>query len=141
MPITEGKKTQFYIGTRNILFVAVGAFSKNKPSDLIVEVQGRLPNKVEVKPLTKEDYVRILRDTKDSLIAQVVRSIKTEGIFLDFTEKGIQEIAEVAEEINKNDEDTGARRLVAVLDTVLEDISFEAPDIYRENYQIGKKLM
>ncbi len=141
MPITEGKKTQLFINTRNILFVAVGAFTKNKPSDLIVEVQGRLPNQVEVKPLTKEDFVRILKETKDNIIVQSIRAIKTEGIFLHFTESALQEIAEVAEEVNRNDEDTGARRLVSVLDRVLEEINFEASEIYEEYSKPGKEVL
>jgi ATP-dependent HslUV protease ATP-binding subunit HslU len=141
VPITEGKKTHLFINTRNILFVAVGAFTKNKPSDLIVEVQGRLPNQVEVKPLTKEDFVRILKETKDNIIIQSVRSIKTEGICLHFTESALQEIAEVAEEVNRNDEDTGARRLVSVLDRVLEELNFEASEIYEEYSKPGKDVL
>jgi ATP-dependent HslUV protease ATP-binding subunit HslU len=141
VPITEGKKTQFYINTRNILFVALGAFSKNKPCDLIVEVQGRLPNQVEVKPLTREDYIKILKETKDNIIEQAVKSLKTEGIHLDFAESAIEEIANVSEQVNRNDDDTGARRLVSVLDTVLEDISFEAPEIYEEYTQPNKCLV
>ncbi len=141
MPITEGKKTHLFINTRNILFVAVGAFTKNKPSDLIVEVQGRLPNQVEVKPLTKEDFVRILKETKDNIIIQSVRAIKTEGICLHFTESALQEIAEVAEEVNRNDEDTGARRLVSVLDRVLEELNFEASEIYEEYSKPGKDVL
>ena len=141
VPVTEGKKTQLYINTRNILFVAVGAFAKNKPTDLIVEIQGRLPNQVEVKPLTKADYKRILTETKDNIILQAVKSIKTEGINLVFTESAIEEIASIAEEVNRHDEDTGARRLVSVLDTVMEELSFEAPEIFEENYQPGKAIM
>ncbi len=121
--------------------MAVGAFTKNKPSDLIVEVQGRLPNQVEVKPLTKEDFVRILKETKDNIIIQSVRSIKTEGICLHFTESALQEIAEVAEEVNRNDEDTGARRLVSVLDRVLEELNFEASEIYEEYSKPGKDVL
>jgi ATP-dependent HslUV protease ATP-binding subunit HslU len=141
VPITDGKKTQLYINTRNILFVAVGAFSKTKPTDLIVEVQGRLPNQVEVKPLTKEDYVKILKDTKDNILNQAVRSIKTEGITISFTDSAIEEIANVAQEINRHDEDTGARRLVAVLDNVLEEINFTAPEIYTEYTTPGKNIV
>jgi ATP-dependent HslUV protease ATP-binding subunit HslU len=141
VPITEGKKTHLFINTRNILFVAVGAFAKTKPTDLIVEVQGRLPNQVEVKPLTKPDYIRILTETKDNIIFQAVKSIKTEGVNLVFTTSAIEEIANIAEEVNRNDEDTGARRLVSILDTVVEEISFEAPDLYDEYSQTGKAIV
>lgn len=141
VPITEGKKTHLFINTRNILFVAVGAFAKTKPTDLIVEVQGRLPNQVEVKPLTKSDYIRILTETKDNIILQAVKSIKTEGVNLVFTKSAIEEIANISEEVNRNDEDTGARRLVSILDNVLEEISFEAPDLYEEYNQLGKAVM
>jgi ATP-dependent HslUV protease ATP-binding subunit HslU len=139
--VTEGKKTQLYINTRNILFVAVGAFTKSKPVDLIVEIQGRLPNQVEVRPLNKEDYVKILKETKDNVLSQAIKSIKTEGITLNFTDKAIEEVANIAEEVNKHDDDTGARRLVAVVDTVLEEINFNAPDIYQEYSTPGKSLV
>ncbi len=141
VPITEGKKTQFFISTRNILFVAVGAFTRNKPSELIVEVQGRLPNQVEVKSLTKEDFIRILKETKDNIILQAVRSIKTEGIVLHFQDQALEEIAQVAEEVNRNDEDTGARRLVSVLDAVLEEINFEASEIFEQYSKPGKSVL
>lgn len=89
VPITEGKKTQFYINTRNILFGAVGTFAKNKPCELIVEIQGCLLNQVEIKPLTKPDYIRILKETRDNIIQYSIKSIKTEGIHLDFTDSAI----------------------------------------------------
>jgi ATP-dependent HslUV protease ATP-binding subunit HslU len=136
--VTDGKKTQVYINTRNILFVALGAFTKNKPAELIVEVQGRLPNQVEVKSLTKDDFVRILKETKDNALFQAIRAIKTEGIELKFTEKAVDEIAKIAEELNHQQEDTGARRLVSVIDTVLEEINFNATEIYEECAQPGK---
>jgi len=141
VPISDGKKTQLYINTRNILFVAVGAITKNKPTDLIVEIQGRLPNQVEVKPLTKMDYIRILKETKDNILSQAIKSIKTEGITLVFTDSAINEIATVAEEVNRHDEDTGARRLVAIIDTVLEEINFSAPELYEEYSKPGKNVM
>lgn len=118
--------------------MAVGAFVKNKPEDLIVEVQGRLPNQVEVKPLTREDFVRILKETKDNILSQAISSLKTEGILIKFSDKAIDEIAFVAEEVNRHQEDTGARRLVSIIDLVLEDISFNASEIYEEHSQPGK---
>jgi len=141
IPVTEGKKTQLFINTKNILFVAVGAFTKNKPTDLIVEVQGRLPNQVEVKPLTKSDYVKILKETKDNIIVQAVKSIKVEGINLIFNDSAIEEIANVAEEVNRQDEDTGARRLISILDIVLEEINFDAPEIYEEYSKLEKSIV
>ncbi len=141
IPVSEGKKTQLYINTRNILFVAVGAFAKTKPSDLIIEIQGRLPNQVEVKSLTKEDYLLILKETKDSITVQAANSLKTEGINLVFTETAIEKIADIAQFVNRNDEDTGARRLVSVLDTILEEINFEAPEIYEEYSKPGKEVV
>lgn len=141
VPVTEGKKTQLFINTKNILFVAVGAFTKNKPSDLIVEVQGRLPNQVEVKPLTKSDYVKILKETKDNIIVQAVKSIKVEGIKLIMSDSAIDEIANVAEEVNRQDEDTGARRLVSILDIVLEELNFDAPELYEEYSKHKKSIV
>jgi ATP-dependent HslUV protease ATP-binding subunit HslU len=141
VPVTEGKKTQLFINTKNILFVAVGAFTKNKPTDLIVEVQGRLPNQVEVKPLTKSDYIKILKETKDNIIVQAVKSIKVEGINLIFNDSAIEEIANVAEEVNRQDEDTGARRLISILDIVLEELNFDAPEIYEEYSKLEKSIV
>jgi ATP-dependent HslUV protease ATP-binding subunit HslU len=140
VPVSDGKKTQLYINTRNILFVAVGAFTKSKPTDLIVEIQGRLPNQVEVKPLTREDYIKILTETRDNVLSQAIKSIKTEGITLTFTSAAVNEIARVAEEVNRHDEDTGARRLVAIIDTVLEEINFSAPELYEEYSKPGKNV-
>lgn len=141
MPIQEGKKTQLYINTRNILFVALGAFTKNKPSDLIVEVQGRLPNVVQIKPLTKEDFVKILTDCEGNVLEQSIKALETEGIKLHFNKESIEEIAAVSEEINKFDEDTGARRLVPVIDTVLEELNYNAPEIYEEVGSENKLIM
>lgn len=108
---------------------------------MIVEIQGRLPNQVEVKPLTKEDYIRILKETKDNIIVQAIKSIKTEGINLKINDEAIDEIANVATEVNRHDEDTGARRLVSILDLVLEELSFEAPELYDEYNSPGKLVV
>ena len=91
--------------------------------------------------MTKSDYIRILKETKDNIIVQAVKSIKTEGITLVFTDAALDEIANVAEEINRQDEDTGARRLISILDTVLEELSFEAPEIYEQNLKPGKSVL
>jgi ATP-dependent HslUV protease ATP-binding subunit HslU len=132
VPIQEGKKTQLYINTRNILFVALGAFTKCKPTDLIVEIQGRLPNVVQIKSLTKEDFILILNESEGNSLEQSIKSLQTEGIKIVFSKEAIESIAAISEEINKSDEDTGARRLVPIIDTVLEDINYHAPEICEE---------
>jgi len=140
VPISEGKKTHLYINTRNILFVALGAFTKVKPEDLIVEIQGRFPNKVKVNPLTKNDFKLILKNSKGNVIDQQVALLKTEGIHVEFTDCAIEEICEIAYNLNQREEDVGARRLISIVDSVLEDISFSAPEIYSEFHIEGKCL-
>jgi len=140
VPITEGKKTHLYVNTRNILFVALGAFTKVKPEDLIVEIQGRFPNKVRVNALTKNDFKLILKNSKGNVIDQSITLLKTEGIHAEFSDCAIDEICEIAFNLNQREEDIGARRLISIVDTVLEDISFSAPEIYNEFYIEGKYI-
>jgi len=140
IPISEGKKTHLYINTRNILFVALGAFTKAKPEDLIVEIQGRFPNKVKVNPLTKNDFKLILQKSKGNVIDQQTALLKTEGIHVEFTECAIEEICEIAYKMNQREEDVGARRLISIVDTVLEEISFSAPEIFSDFHIEGKCL-
>ena len=140
VPITEGKKTHIYINTRNILFVALGAFTKVKPEDLIVEIQGRFPNKVKVNQLTKNDFKLILKNSKGNVVDQAITLLKTEGIHAEFSECAIEEICEIAYNMNQREEDIGARRLISIVDAVLEDISFSAPEIYSEFYIEGKYI-
>ena len=113
---------------RQILFIASGAFHVAKPSDLLPELQGRLPIRVELKALTEEDFVRILSDTKASLPEQYKALIATEGVEIEFTEDGIKAVARIAAEVNGQIENIGARRLQTVMEKLLEEVSFEAED-------------
>jgi ATP-dependent HslUV protease ATP-binding subunit HslU len=116
------------VKTDHILFIASGAFHVSKPSDLLPELQGRLPIRVELRPLTKEDFVRILTETEASLIKQYVSLMATEGVALNITDDAIDAIAETAVYVNANVENIGARRLQTVMERVLDEISFAAPD-------------
>lgn len=115
------------IKTDHVLFIASGAFHSSAPSDLLPELQGRFPVRVELKPLQKADLVRILSEKKFNLIEQTVKLLETEGVHLEFTEDGIDAIAGFAAEINKRNQDIGARRLNTVMHRVVEDLSFRAP--------------
>ncbi|MCR4556050.1 MAG: ATP-dependent protease ATPase subunit HslU [Alphaproteobacteria bacterium] len=129
LPLIEGCSVTTKYGTVKtdyILFIASGAFHVSKPSDLLPELQGRLPIRVELKNLTEEDFVRILKETDSSLIKQYYALLKIEGVLVDFAESGIRKIAELSAVVNKNVEDIGARRLHTIIEKLLEDISFEA---------------
>jgi ATP-dependent HslUV protease ATP-binding subunit HslU len=131
LPLVEGTTVATKYGpvkTDHILFIASGAFHVSKPSDLLPELQGRLPIRVELRALEKEDFVRILTETKASLIKQYIALMETEGVSLDFTEDAIDRIAGIAVELNASVENIGARRLQTVMERVLDDISYEAPD-------------
>ena len=131
LPLVEGSTVQTRYGmvlTDHILFVAAGAFHVAKPSDLIPELQGRFPIRVELQRLTEEDFVRILREPKNALLTQYRALIATEGMDLQFSEDAILEIARIASEVNQQTENIGARRLQTVLTTLLEDVMFELPD-------------
>jgi ATP-dependent HslUV protease ATP-binding subunit HslU len=131
LPLIEGTTVSTKYGpvnTDHILFIASGAFHVSKPSDLLPELQGRLPIRVELKALTREDFIRILNDTDASLIKQYVALMSTEGVTLDFTQDAIEAIADAAVKVNGSVENIGARRLQTVMERLVEDISFEAPD-------------
>jgi ATP-dependent HslUV protease ATP-binding subunit HslU len=131
LPLIEGTTVSTKYGpvkTDHILFIASGAFHVSKPSDLLPELQGRLPIRVELKALTREDFIRILNDTEASLIKQYVALMGTEGVTLDFTQDAIEAIADAAVKVNNSVENIGARRLQTVMERLVEDISFEAPD-------------
>src|SRR5215208_1904439 len=131
LPLIEGTTVATKHGpvkTDHILFIASGAFHVSKPSDLLPELQGRLPIRVELAPLTVEDFRRILTETEASLIKQSIALMATEGMTLRFTDDAIDALAKVAVEVNSNVENIGARRLQTVLERVLDDISFTAPD-------------
>jgi ATP-dependent HslUV protease ATP-binding subunit HslU len=132
LPIVEGTTIMTKYGpvrTDYILFIAAGAFHVSRPSDLIPELQGRFPIRVELSPLTEEDFVRILKEPENAIIKQYQALLSTEGVELVFTEDGIREMARIAYQLNQRLENIGARRLYTVAEKVLEEISFEAPDI------------
>lgn len=131
LPLIEGSSVSTKYGvikTDHILFIASGAFHLAKPSDLIPELQGRLPIRVELQSLKVEDFVRILTEPKAALTTQAIALLATEGVELSFTEDGIQRLAEIAYHVNENTENIGARRLHTVMEHLLEDISFSAPE-------------
>jgi ATP-dependent HslUV protease ATP-binding subunit HslU len=131
LPIVEGSNVQTKYGmvkTDHVLFVAAGAFHVSKPSDLIPELQGRFPIRVELKPLTEADFVRILTEPENALIKQYVALVEAEGATLDFKEDGIREVARIAATVNERMENIGARRLHTVMTTLLEDVLYELPD-------------
>ncbi|MGO8842886.1 MAG: ATP-dependent protease ATPase subunit HslU [Methyloceanibacter sp.] len=131
LPLIEGTTVGTKYGpvkTDHVLFIASGAFHAAKPSDLLPELQGRLPIRVELRPLTREDFRRILTEPKACLIKQYVALMQTEGVDLDFTADAIDAIADIAVEVNTNVENIGARRLMTVMERILDDISFDAAD-------------
>jgi ATP-dependent HslUV protease ATP-binding subunit HslU len=131
LPLIEGTTVSTKHGpvkTDHILFIASGAFHISKPSDLLPELQGRLPIRVELRPLTRDDFVRILTETEASLIKQYVALLATEGVRLEFSTDAIDAIADIAVQVNGSVENIGARRLQTVMERVLDDISFAAPD-------------
>jgi ATP-dependent HslUV protease ATP-binding subunit HslU len=131
LPLVEGSTVNTKYGmvkTDHILFIASGAFHVCKPSDLIPELQGRFPIRVELNSLTTEDFVRILTEPDASLTAQYSALISTEEVDLEFTQSGVQRLAEVAFHVNENTENIGARRLHTVMERLLETVSFEASD-------------
>ena len=131
LPIVEGSTVQTKHGpvrTDHVLFIAAGAFHVARPSDLIPELQGRFPIRVELASLGREDFVRILTEPRNSLVRQYRALLETEGVKLDFREDGVRAIAEIAWRVNERTDDIGARRLYTILERLLEEVSFEAPD-------------
>ena len=139
LPIVEGTTVNTRYGmirTDHILFIAAGAFHISKPSDLIPELQGRLPIRVELTALMEADFVRILTEPKNALIKQYVALLDTEGVKLNFTEDAIDTLARYAVMVNEQTENIGARRLHTILEKVLDEISFEAPDLKKKNVKV-----
>jgi ATP-dependent HslUV protease ATP-binding subunit HslU len=139
LPIIEGTTVTTKHGmvkTDHILFIAAGAFHGTKPSDLLPELQGRFPIRVELLPLTREDFVRILTEPENALILQYQELLKTEGLKLKFSPEAIEEMASMAEAVNTRTENIGARRLHTILEKLLEEISFTAPDITEKELNI-----
>ncbi|MGH7554324.1 MAG: ATP-dependent protease ATPase subunit HslU [Longimicrobiales bacterium] len=140
LPIVEGSTVQTKYGmvrTDHVLFIAAGAFHVSKPSDLIPELQGRFPIRVELSPLTEADFVRILQEPKNALLRQYQALVSTEGVELTFDDEGVREIARIAAEVNNRMENIGARRLHTVLTTLLDDILFDLPEAKKGNITIS----
>ena len=132
LPIVEGTTIQTrygHVSTNHILFVAAGAFHRSVPSDLMPELQGRFPIRVELTDLTKEDFMRILREPQNALTLQYTALLETEGVQLEFTEDAIEALADCAYRVNQSTQNIGARRLYTMLERLLEEVSFEAPDM------------
>jgi ATP-dependent HslUV protease ATP-binding subunit HslU len=141
LPIIEGTTVNTRYGmvrTEHVLFIAAGAFHVSKPSDLIPELQGRFPIRVELHPLTTEDFIRILREPKNALVKQYIALLETEGIKLTFTDGAVEEIAKFAAVVNEQTENIGARRLHTIMEKLLEEISFEGPDLKKKNVSIDE---
>jgi ATP-dependent HslUV protease ATP-binding subunit HslU len=139
LPIVEGTTVNTrhgFVRTDHILFIAAGAFHVAKPADLIPELQGRFPIRVELKSLTEADFIRILSEPKNALVKQYVALMDTEGIKLTFTEDALVEIAQSAARVNEMAENIGARRLHTIMEKVIEEISFEGPDLKRKTFKI-----
>jgi ATP-dependent HslUV protease ATP-binding subunit HslU len=135
LPIVEGTTVNTRYGmvrTDHILFIAAGAFHVTKPSDLIPELQGRFPIRVELHSLTTEDFIRILKEPKSALVKQYIALLETEGIKLSFTDESLQEIAKFAAAVNEATENIGARRLHTIMEKLLDEISFEGPDLKKK---------
>ena len=141
LPLIEGTTVNTKHGpikTDHILFIASGAFQLAKPSDLLPELQGRLPIRVELNALTKQDFIKILKEPDNSLIKQYTALLGTEKVTLEFTDDAIEAIAEISTHINSTIENIGARRLHTILEKILDDISFDAPDKSGEKVLINK---
>jgi ATP-dependent HslUV protease ATP-binding subunit HslU len=140
LPIVEGTTVQTrygYIRTDHILFIAAGAFHTTKPSDLMPELQGRFPIRVELEDLTKDDFVRILSEPHNSLTRQYSALMKTEGVEVAFAPDAIDSLADYAHRVNQSTQNIGARRLHTIMERLLEDLSFEAPDMKMGRVEIN----
>ena len=143
LPIVEGTtvNTRYgFVRTDHILFIAAGAFHVSKPSDMIPELQGRFPIRVELKSLTVEDFIRILKEPKNALAKQYMALLETEGIKLMLTDDALEEVAKFAAQVNESSENIGARRLHTIMEKLLEEISFEGPDLQKEDGEGGRGL-
>ncbi|EJO4054137.1 ATP-dependent protease ATPase subunit HslU [Listeria monocytogenes] len=144
LPIVEGSQISTKYGTVNteyILFIAAGAFQMSKPSDLIPELQGRFPIRIELDKLTQEDFYKILTEPDNALIKQYKALLKTEGIDLIFTKEAVERIAEIAFQVNQDSDNIGARRLHTILEKLLEDLLFEAPEINMESIKVTENYV
>jgi ATP-dependent HslUV protease ATP-binding subunit HslU len=139
LPVVEGTTVNTRYGpvrTDHILFIAAGAFHTSKPADLMPELQGRFPIRVELVDLKREDFLRILTEPRHSLTRQYISLLETEGIHLQFTPDGIEAMADIAFEVNRTTQNIGARRLHTILERVLEDVSYQSPDVEEKHVVI-----
>ena len=139
LPIVEGTTVNTrhgFVRTDHILFIAAGAFHVSKPSDMIPELQGRFPIRVELKSLSVEDFIRILKEPKNALAKQYTALLETEGIKLVFTDDALEEVAKFAARVNESSENIGARRLHTIMEKLLEEVSFEGPDLKRKSVKV-----
>ena len=141
LPIVEGTTVNTrhgFVRTDHILFIAAGAFHVSKPSDMIPELQGRFPIRVELKTLSVEDFIRILKEPKNALIKQYTALLETEGIKLVFSDDALEEVAKFAAQVNETSENIGARRLHTIMEKLLEEISFEGPDLKKKTVKVDR---
>ncbi len=144
LPVVEGTTVNTRYGpvrTDHILFIAAGAFHLSKPSDLMPELQGRFPIRVELTDLKREDFLRILTEPKHSLTKQYAELLATEGVTLEFTLDGIETIADIAFEVNRTTMNIGARRLHTILERVVEEVSYQSPDVSDKHIAIDGKYV
>jgi len=129
------------VRTNHVLFIAAGASHISKPSDLIPELQGRFPIRVELEPLGQDDFIRILTEPENALTRQYHALLDTDGVDVEFTEDGIDEIARLAQQVNEQTENIGARRLHTMLEKVLEEVSFDAPDHAEPHVKVDREYV
>jgi ATP-dependent HslUV protease ATP-binding subunit HslU len=144
LPVVEGTTVNTRYGpvrTDHILFIAAGAFHTSKPSDLMPELQGRFPIRVELSDLRREDFLRILTEPKHSLTKQYAELLATEGVTLSFSADGIEALADIAHEVNRTTQNIGARRLHTILERVVEEVSFEGPDLPSKHVVVDGKYV
>jgi ATP-dependent HslUV protease ATP-binding subunit HslU len=144
LPIVEGSTVTTKYGpvkTDHILFIASGAFHVAKPSDLIPELQGRFPIRVELQALGQAEFARILKEPKNALLLQYTELLRTEGVVVEFTDEAVDEISRIAEDVNSRTENIGARRLHTLMEFLLEDILFDAPDMAEQTVRIDRSYV
>jgi ATP-dependent HslUV protease ATP-binding subunit HslU len=144
LPVVEGTTVNTKHGpvkTDHVLFIAAGAFHVSKPADLMPELQGRFPIRVELTDLTKADFLRVLTEPKHALTKQYAELLKTEGVELEFTRDGIEAVADIAFEVNRSHQNIGARRLHTILEKVVEEVSYEGPDLPQKRVTIDGKFV
>jgi ATP-dependent HslUV protease ATP-binding subunit HslU len=144
LPVVEGTTVNTKHGpvkTDHILFIAAGAFHISKPADLMPELQGRFPIRVELTDLTKPDFLRILTEPKHALTKQYAELLKTEGVELEFSKEGIETIADIAFDVNRTHQNIGARRLHTILEKIVEEVSYDGPDLAQKHVVIDSKFV